>query len=578
MPRTMENGQPKIDIREENGKFYAYSSTSVMVDGKKVTQTTYYGRYDPVTGNITPKKARGKQRPKDVKEEVRKELTVIDMLKGVDSREFGSAYLLDFVQHDARIGRDLFLSFGPDVSRTILAGSMALVLQDGGAFSHIEDTLDRSMVRQMYNLRSDLNSDELTGFTHNLGVCNSNIDDFFRLRVQGCGDLISWDSTTKGTYSTCSGLADYLKNNKDNEDIPQIKKAFASSRQGVPVMFELYPGTMSDMATLKDFVDRIRRYKADDIIYVMDRGYGSGANIRYMIDKGVRFVVPADTDSKAVKSLLTEFNGPNRSHMVFDDHAYDVWETDLALVMSKRTNVDGTPAYDFVRISDAPDGSELIKAFVCFDTAKRSDEVQNLRLLIHDLSKRFDVLDSPDPMRDFKAMAGKASKFFEAEPEGRGLKYRVRTNAVSFAENRAGTFVMLSTPNMDWEEMMSAYDARRLVEQNIDFDKTSWKRFYSSDPASMLGREFVRFVALILKCHLNHLLRSGGLRQGPSDVINSMGSITAMGRDNEWIVKNVCKKHRTVFEAIGLDIPDAVPIGIPIHTQEEVDEAIQSGV
>ncbi|CDF31102.1 unknown [Methanoculleus sp. CAG:1088] len=75
---------------------------------------------------------------------------------------------------------------------------------------------------------------------------------------------------------------------------------------------------------------------------------------------------------------------------------------------------------------------------------------------------------------------------------------------------------MLSTAGMTWEEMMSAYDARRLVEQNFDFDKTAWRRFGTGDPTAMLGREFIRFVSLILKCHLNHLLRSGDIRQGPS--------------------------------------------------------------
>ncbi|CDF31103.1 unknown [Methanoculleus sp. CAG:1088] len=56
-----------------------------------------------------------------------------------------------------------------------------------------------------------------------------------------------------------------------------------------------------------------------------------------------------------------------------------------------------------------------------------------------------------------------------------------------------------------------------------------------------------------------------------------MGSITAMGRDDEWMVKNVCKKYRTVFEAIGLEIPGTVRIGIPIWTQEEVDEVTEPG-
>lgn len=41
-------------------------------------------------------------------------------------------------------------------------------------------------------------------------------------------------------------------------------------------------------------------------------------------------------------------------------------------------------------------------------------------------------------------------------------------------------------------------------------------------------------------------------------------------RGDERIVKNVFKKHRTVFEAIGLPIPERVWVDMPIHTQEEV--------
>ena len=96
-----------------------------------------------------------------------------------------------------------------------------------------------------------------------------------------------------------------------------------------------------------------------------------------------------------------------------------------------------------MNVPGAGKDGERTKAFVHFDTEKRSDEVQDLRLVIDSLSERFDGMDSPDPMRDFKAMAGKASKSFEAGPNGRGISYRIRNDAVSFAENRAGTFVML---------------------------------------------------------------------------------------------------------------------------------------
>ena len=52
-----ENG-PKLQIREINGHYYAYTSKSVMVDGKKKTINNCVGRWDPETETVIPKKPR----------------------------------------------------------------------------------------------------------------------------------------------------------------------------------------------------------------------------------------------------------------------------------------------------------------------------------------------------------------------------------------------------------------------------------------------------------------------------------------------------------------------------------------
>lgn len=576
MARPLKNGEPKVHLRQTNGKYYATTSTSRMVNGKKVTETTYLGIYDPDTKTIKQKKARGKHRPKAETEEVRKDLTVVDYMKGLSCYEYGSVYLLDIVQHKCNLGRDLFICFGEHIGRSILGIAMALALENGGAFSHVEDTMDRCMLRQIYGLAPRYTSSEISELTKNIGICNSNIDDFFSYRVRECTGVISWDSTTKGIYSSDSVLADYLKDNKDNEDIPQIKKSIASDKNGVPVMFELHSGSMSDMATLQDFVARIRRYGPTDIVYVMDRGYCSGANLHFMNTQGIEFVIPATTSSKAVKTLFSKFHTVHKEHKVFDDHAYDVWEAELAIVRSKRMNADGSQAYDFVLPEDASDTDEHISAFVCYDTAKNSDEIQTLRLLIENLSKRFEKIDSPDPMKEFKAIAGKAAKYFSAQANGRKLDFKVKNNAVTFAENRAGTFMILTSKGMTWSNMMSYYDIRRLVEQNFDYDKDAWKRFNTSDPLTMRGREFIRFVALILRCELKYMLRSAGVDLDPYGALNSSAAICAMGTGKVWTVKNVCKKHRDLFECLDLPLPTEVTLGLPIATQEELDRLVSA--
>ncbi len=547
-----------------------------MVDGKKVTKTVYLGRYDPETERITPKKERGPQRSKAEIEACKMEMTVIDMLRGMESRVYGSVHMLDWAQRETNLGRDLYVAFGPFVSKTIMGAAMALTLGES-AFMHIEDTMQRTMIGQMYDLKGDFDSSSMSEFTYQIGSCKANIDDFFGMRVRACRDMLAWDSTTKGTHSKKNELADYLKYNKDDEDIPQVKKALACDRYGIPVMYRLYPGSMSDLATLKDFVDTVWRYGRKDVMLVMDRGYESGANIHYLNSLGADFVMPAKSDSKAVKSLMTEFKGRKNDRVVFDNHAYDLWETELAVVPSNRTDVNGDQSYDLVRIDAAPQDAERIKAYVCFDTEKQSNEIQNLRLMIDSISRRLEAIDDPDPMGRFFEIAGKAVNYFEAEAVDRSLSFRVRNNAVSFSENKAGMFVMLSSKGVQWEAMMSGYDARRLVEQNFDTDKGEDRRFRTGDTTTIEGREFIRFVSLIMRCKLTAAFRDYNGPNTSAGVLNTLSTVTAMGRDDVWVVSSPTKKARSLFEFVGATVPKEIVLDRVLCTPEQLQDAIDEG-
>lgn len=568
----------KLELRERNGVYYAYTSTSEWVDGKKITHTTYEGRWDPETKTVMPKRARGKYRSKQEIAESRKELTIRDILDGIESREYGSVYLLDVVQHRSRLGRDLWHAFG-DAGKGILAAAMALCLHRG-SFMDIEDTMSRSMICQVYGLKNSYSSQEMSYFTHQIGLSTANIDVFFESRVSQCKGVVSWDSTTIGTWAGDNGLADYLPINKDNENIPQIKKAFASDANGVPLMYELYPGTMSDIATMKEFVNRTRSYGARDVIYVMDRGYESGEGIMFLESIGARYVIPAKIQGHALKSLLTDFKKPVQKAMHFEDHNYDVWETYLALTETNRKLVDGNKAWEFNRVETDPDtgnpvvpeGAVVVKAFVCFDTVAHSDEIQNFRNMLRSISKRLDEIDCKDPLSEFKKVAGKASKYFEVVADGHRLKYSVRQNARSFKEKRSGTFIMLTPKDMSWEEMMSSYNARRLVEQNFDTDKTNNGRFGTRDPVTIQGREFIRFVSLILTCELKRELRDCNRTESVDSVLNSMAAVVAMGGNDDWHVKNICSKHRGLLEDLDIDLPSEVQTNMQIFTLDEADE------
>ena len=140
-----------------------------------------------------------------------------------------------------------------------------------------------------------------------------------------------------------------------------------------------------------------------------------------MLERGHRFVVPAMTSYKAVKTLLTRFkNAKEKTSMVYSEHAYSVWKTDIDLRKSKRESVDGSSTYEMTVADEEGHGlSGLLTAYICYDSKKYSDEVHDRELLIESLQEFARNMDDADPVKAFMKLAGKAAKYFEIAADGR---------------------------------------------------------------------------------------------------------------------------------------------------------------
>lgn len=119
---------------------------------------------------------------------------------------------------------------------------------------------------------------------------------------------------------------------------------------------------------------------------------------------------------------------------------------------------------------------------------------------------------------------------------------------------------------------MSSYNARRLVEQNLDMDKTLFDGFGTSNPVTIAGREFIRFVSLIMRCEIASALREHGRGDSVDSVLNSMAAIAAMGGGEGWFIKNVCKKHRDLLLDLDMDFPEEILTSQSVCTPDEIEE------
>lgn len=561
MVRPREGDDIKRTIVRRGDKFYAYEVTSVMENGKKKTVSTYLGRVDPVTGDLLPKipEKTAENRRKIAKE---KEIAI---LEGVSSKEYGATYLLHEVQQRMSLGEDLMRAFG-NSGKIVMAAAMAYLMEPG-AFRIIDSTLERTYIRELYDLRSSLDSGTLSDFTRNLGERSMNIDRFFELRVKGSDGLVAWDTTTNGTYSELDQMAEYVASNKDGENIKQTKTGFATDMRGIPLMFRHYPGTISDIATVDRMVSDIRRYGKEDALFVFDRGFVSGANVKHLLDSGIRFTAPANTSSKAIKTLMSRFVKTNESQdLIHDGHAYKVWMTRIGIAEADRLTADGSQAYSFTVSGDAGHGkSGMLNAYVCFDSKKFSDEVQSHKMMLDDLKRKAAEIECKDPVAKFKKMAGRAIRHFDVQADGRKVVVREKQNSISFAENRAGVFVMLSSSDLDWPTVMTAYDARRLTEQAFDFSKSEDRRHRTPDKHTMIGRSMIRFVALILKCELCAEIRESGRRDiSVGQAIGYLNTINCLSYGSSSALSEISKNCRSIFGLFGVDIPKEPISGVEV--------------
>ena len=561
MVRPREGDGIKRTIVRRGDKYYAYEVTSVMENGKKKIVSTYLGRVDPVTGDLLPKipEKSAENRRKIAKE---KEIAI---LKGVSSKEYGATYLLHEVQQRMSLGEDLMRSFG-NSGKIVMAAAMAYLMEPG-AFRIIDSTLERTYIRELYDLRSSLDSGTLPDFTRNLGEKAMNIDRFFELRVRGSGGLVAWDTTTNGTYSELDQMAEYVANNKDGEGIKQTKTGFATDMRGIPLMFRHYPGTISDIATVDRMVSDIRRYGKEDALFVFDRGFVSGANVKHLLDNGIRFTAPANTSSKAIRTLMSRFVKTNESQdMIHDGHAYKVWMTRIGIAEAGRLAADGSQAYSFTVSGDAGHGkSGMLNAYVCFDSKKFSDEVQSHKMMLDDLKRKAAEIECKDPVARFKKMAGRAIRHFDVQADGKKAIVREKQNSISFAENRAGVFVMLSSSDLDWSTVMTAYDARRLTEQAFDFSKSEDRRHRTPDKHTMIGRSLIRFVALILKCELCAEIRESGRREiSVGQAIGYLNTINCLSYGSSSALSEISKNCRSLFGLFGVDVPKEPISGVEV--------------
>ena len=114
-----------------------------------------------------------------------------------------------------------------------------------------------------------------------------------------------YDITSLSSYSQFISLLEYGYN-RDGLELPQVNfSLILDTAQAIPVMYDLYPGSIVDVVTLKNTLHRIRSLGVKNYTLILDRGFFSQGNLEELLEEQLSFVIPASLTLKAVKEVLT---------------------------------------------------------------------------------------------------------------------------------------------------------------------------------------------------------------------------------------------------------------------------------
>ncbi len=104
-----------------------------------------------------------------------------------------------------------------------------------------------------------------------------------------------------------SGRRRYSKHSKDHRpDLPQVVVGMAVTRKGIPVRVWTFPGNASDQVIIRKVKDDLRGWNLARVIWVLDRGFTSERNRRYLQRAGGHYIVGEKlrSDSKEASAAL----------------------------------------------------------------------------------------------------------------------------------------------------------------------------------------------------------------------------------------------------------------------------------
>ena len=292
---------------------------------------------------------------------------------------------------------------------------------------------------------------------------------------------ISYDSTNKNCQAGEIEMAE-IGRKTDATGLPMFNYAIAyDTNNREPLFYEEYPGSIVDVSQLQFMLEKAKGYGYKKMGFILDRGYFSKGNIRFMDESGYDFVIMVKGMADFVNQLVFESKGTfenKRSCSIREYQAY------------------GTTVKKKLYASDEKD-----RYFHIFHRSlKESSEREQIEAKIERMTNYLEKQEGKKV--EFGDAYQKYFELFTHKKDSVFLFAREKAGVIERELELCGYFVIITSQKMTAGEALSLYKSRDDSEKLFRGDKSylgnKSLRVHSEESAS--SKIFIEFIALIVRC------------------------------------------------------------------------------
>jgi transposase len=513
----MDIMKPFRRIKEIKGQEYIYEVTPYRDAEKKVRQkTTYLGK----NINGVPVKVRSQcQPPKRV-------------------LSYGEFIPLTNIVNQLQLDTLLKRLFPDTQTWSLLTMAMSQVIRPR-ALVHIQSWYEGTVLSEDHQ-DLPLSSQSISNFLAKIGETTVHHDFAHELiRFTHPSTTLVYDITSLSSYSQLINLLEYGYN-RDNLDLPQINLALiVDPVTGIPLMYDIYPGSIVDVSTLKNTVVKMQSQGIKDCTLVMDRGFFSTVNVEGLVENGYSFIIPAPFSLKNVKQTLSSVHA-----IIEDPNNLRMYQDKPLFVMPVTLGV----------------GSVTLNGYAYYDQQREQDERTTFyRQLYNAAEKVRSISLKPwmNPADVVKETARHFASYLDWKVVDKTFEVSIRKNAVSQRVNRMGLFILVFRGDFEWDECLSLYRCKDVVEKGFSMLKNDIEALPMNvrKDSTVSGYLFVCFLSLILRMRLLRMLKESGMNKKYSieGLLTELEKIRLMILpDGTRLPTEISKKQREILSALNL--------------------------